>query len=614
MRARFSALLGLVLVGCSPPTSGSFEPPPVEPPPPFEPLVGPADVAYTVSFVDAERNRLRVTARAQQGCGSWWMATWIQGSYLVREFARNVESVEARGASGPLPVRKTAKDTWLVACEGTGEGQPVALSYTVAARELTVRTSYVDDAGAVLNPPSWAIVPEASGGPFSVGFADVPWPSVHVPLPEHDGAFVADDVDALMDAPMLLGTSSVQRFEVDGIPHTVATLDPEGLWTHPRIADDVKAIVEAQRDFWRGLPYREYHVLNALGARGGLEHDDSTLLLALDFSARMDADGEPLDGDAYRRWLSVVSHEVFHAWNVRRLRPAGLLPNDHRREQYTPDLWVAEGLTSYYDNLLLARAGRMTEEQLLAAISKEVKAVVQTPGRTVQPLSQASMDAWIEFYRHDEHSVNQGISYYRKGALVGLILDVAIRRNTNEQHTLDDAMRRAYARYGADPAGYPPEGFRAVLSETAGTDLGPLLHRLIDTTEELPLDDALAYFGLMRTPIDPEGLPPHHGADLSVANGQVTVSTVLRGTPAWKAGVMPGDELLAVDGWRLHDTGRLDALVVGPHTWTVVRRGRLQEVLVVTEAASPEAWEVVVDPTASLTAQRYRRGWLGSER
>jgi len=610
MRLRFSYLVGLFWLGCAPPSDPTPAPTPT-PSAPLAPMSGAADVAYALSFADADRNRLRVTARAEQGCGTWWMATWIQGSYLIREYARNVESVSARGSDGPLGVRKVAKDAWVVMCEGTGAGQPVELTYTVAAHELTVRTSYVDDAGAVLNPPSWAIVPENAEGPLTVALTDAPWPSVHTPLPERDGAFVATDVDALMDAPMLLGTTSVHRFSVDGVPHTIATLDEQALWTHPRIAEDVQAIVEAQRDLWGPLPYESYQVLNALGARGGLEHDDSTLLLADPFAARMDADGEPMDADAYRGWLSVVSHEVFHAWNVRRMRPAGLVPSDHRHEQYTPDLWVAEGLTSYYDNLLLARAHRINEEQLLAAISKEIKAVVETPGRKVQPLSQASLDTWIEFYRHDEHSKNQGVSYYRKGALVGLILDAEIRRVTRNKRSLDDAMRLAWARFRNDPAGYSPEGFRAVLSEVAGVDLQPLVHRLVDTTDELPLDDALAYFGLMLSPVDVEGLPPFHGAELAPEGGLLRVDTVARDTPAWVAGVMPGDELVAVDRWRLHGPERLDALPVGPHTWTLARRGRLLDVLVTTRPATPEPWEVAVDPEASLTAQRMRRDWLG---
>ncbi len=569
-----------------------------------------ADVEYTLSFADAARNRVRVTARAKQGCGAWWMATWIPGSYLIREFARHVESVSAQGPDGPLGVQKTAKDTWVVMCEGTHAGMPVELSYTVAAHELTVRTSHVDDAGAVLNPTSWALVPADTKGALSLRLADAPWPDVHTPISERDGAFVAEDLDALMDAPMLVGITSTHRFEVDGVPHLVATLDPQRLWTHERIGADVKSIVEVQRAFWGELPYDSYQVLNGLGSWGGLEHDESTLVLAPRFAARFDEEGEPVDGEEYQRWLSIVSHELFHAWNVRRLRPQGLIPQDYRHEQYTPDLWVAEGLTSYYDNLLLARAGLMDEEQLLASLSKELKAVVETPGRKVQPLSQASMDAWVEFYRTDEHSKNQGISYYRKGALVGLVLDTAIRRATRGERSLDDAMRLAWERYG-NGKGYSSEDFRAVLDETAGTDLGPLVHRLVDTTEDLPLDEALAYLGLMRKPVDPKGLAPWHGAELAVQSGQISVATVLRDTPAWAAGVMPGDELVAVDGWRLHDTARLDRMPVGAHSWTVARRGRLHELSVTTVDAEPTPWEVVADPEAPKSAQRIRRAWLG---
>jgi len=587
-------IVAVMLMACEP------GPVATTPPPPAPRVVVPADLphtTYTLSFPDAARQRVDVKAVAPDGCGEWWMPVWTPGSYLVREYARHVTSLSAHGPTGELPVTKVAKNRWRVDC-GDAEG-PVALTYQLFADELTVRTNHVDADGALLNGASTFLVPDGTADrPVTVQVLS-PWEGVYTALtPAEAGSWRAADHDELVDSPWLMGDGVERGFEVAGVPHRVVTLGGAGLWDHDQAVADVQAIVEAQHRFWGGFPYPDYLLLNgALGTRGGLEHDRSTLILTDPWATR--------DEEAYRGWLGIVSHEVFHAWNVKAMRPAMLGPFDYEREVYTRELWIAEGFTSYYDDLLLLRAGLITEEQWLEAMTGNLERVLAHPGHEVLSLSDASFDAWIEYYRRDADSTNQGVSYYRKGAVVAWLLDTEIRRRTSGARGLDDVMRLGWERFATD--GYTDPQLRALASEVAGSDLGPWFARHVDQAEPIDLQPALDWWGLqVADPGEPEPW-------LGIEQSGTRVSEAKKGGPGWEAGLNPGDELIAIDGWRVDgSTDRLKGRGVGEEvTVTISRRDQLRE-LPLTLGAAPQLPTLAIDADASEEATRRRAAWATS--
>jgi predicted metalloprotease with PDZ domain len=406
----------------------------------------------------------------------------------------------------------------------------------------------------------------------------------------------------LVDTPALLGNPAVNTFDVAGVPHSLVSLGDHERWDLARATEDLTTLVETQQAFWGGtLPYDRYLFLNAiLDTRGGLEHRSSTLMMA-------SAD-QMLDEDRYQRWLGLVSHEFFHTWNAKRLRPVALGPFDYEREVYTEDLWIVEGFTSYYDDLLLKRADLLDEASYIGRLGDQISGLQTTPGRLHQPLSQASFDSWIEYYRKDDNTQNTAISYYTKGAVVAFALDATLRRATRGSRNLDDVMRLAYTRYSGE-RGYASEDFRAVVEEVAGIDMGPWFASAVDSAEPLDLKEALAWFGLtyVATSHDEEGWVG------SALDGGNRVSSLDERGPAWASGLQIGDEVLAVDRKRVHssDWGSLGTRHAPGDTVTVLasRRRHLREISLVLGTA-PVTRRVEIDAQAEEAAHKRRSDWL----
>jgi predicted metalloprotease with PDZ domain len=556
-----------------------------------------------------------------------FLPVWTPGSYLVREHSRHVEALVASTPEGaPLAVDKVRKNRWRVSLadsapaaesESVPERGPahVIVRYRVYARDLSVRTNFVDADIAVLNGAA-TFVTAAGGESLPHEVTVVPaadWAAGVTALPPHpDGAghhYLAPDYDALVDSPIVAGNPEVGEFAIDGVRHRVATFLADARWDNGRVTRDIETMARAQARFWGGMPYQDYVFLGVLGGgAGGLEHRSSTLML-----------GNPLQTPRdYRRWLGLASHELFHAWNVKRLRPLELGPFDWDSEVYTRSLWVVEGLTSYYGDLLLRRSGLIDDEQYLGELSRRIEAVQSAPGRKVQSLAQSSYDAWIELYRPDENSANTTISYYQKGAVVGFLLDAEIRRRTGGRRSLDDVMRLAYQRHAGD-RGYTPEQFRALVGEVAGSDLGAFFARAVDGAEELDFEPAFAYLGLRFEPPaarskDEDGEPGWLGATTRVQEGRLVVTEVRRETPAHAAGVNVEDEILAIDEQRVPAAG-LDELVryYGPGTEVsllVARRGRLRRIPVTLGEKPTARWGLQVAPGASRQQLEQRTRWL----
>jgi len=585
---------------------------------------------YRLGFDDRARHLIDVTMTlpaAPAGARTLWMPTWTPGSYLLREYARHVEGLTVVDATGTaVPVTRTTKNRW----EVEADGGTLTVRYRVYAREASVRTNFVDADLAVLNGAALFLTEEGrEGAPHRV-VVDLPrdWSGAHTGLDRTPGGgptdFTAADLDELIDSPLVLGNATVRTLDVEAAPHTLVLAGELGPWDVDGSAASVAAIVREQLAFWGSVPYDHYTFLNVVNeARGGLEHLDSTLMMTHRRATSVRED--------HVRWLGLVSHEFFHTWNVKRLRPAPLGPFDYENEAYTPSLWVAEGLTSYYDDLLLVRAGLITEKEYLGRITDQLTSVQETPGRRVQTLSQASADAWIKYYRKDENTVNTGISYYTKGMLVGWLLDSRIRCETDGKRSLDDVMRLAHARHSG-AQGYTPEAFEAIIAEVAGTPLTDELDSWLRSTDELDYEPALACLGLRFADPDdkeeeadgdaakasePEDPPAGWlGAGLDARGARHVVVDVKRGTPAWDAGLNVDDELVAVDGYRVPTDGPGALWATLPPgsavQLTISRRGVLRELPATLGEAPRDTWTVEVDPDASSDAVRQRSAWLAS--
>ncbi|MGB9611943.1 MAG: M61 family metallopeptidase, partial [Bryobacteraceae bacterium] len=463
---------------------------------------------YTLRFPQPHTHYVHVTATMPAGREEveLYMPVWTPGSYLVREYSRFVEDFRAQDPQRrPLAWTKTRKNRWKVHAGGAPE---ITVSYRVYARDMAVQGNWVDASFAMLNgAPTFMTLAGAGRMRHEVRLELPPAWSKSIsgmregPAPH---SWIAEDYDELVDSPIYAGNAPIHEFTVAGKKHFLVNEGEGPWWDGPASARDVAKIVEIYDRMFGGLPYEKYVFFNLLtGAGGGLEHRNSTWMNTSRWAYGNTQETEPGPPDPsaprVRRptrlgWLGLVSHEYFHLWNVKRLRPVELGPFDYENENYTRSLWLAEGVTSYYGPLALVRAKLSNERQFLQAMSQAIAQLQSTPGRLVTPVEQASFDAWIGLYRTTENSPNTTISYYTKGQVIGLLLDAKIRRLTQGRRSLDDLMRAAYERYSG-PRGYTPQEFRALASEIAGADLSDWFRRVLETTEELDYSEMLDWFG-----------------------------------------------------------------------------------------------------------------------
>ena len=578
----------------------------------------PEPISHVLRFPEPHSHYIEVETAVPAGGASsleLMMAVWTPGSYLVREYARNVETLAARSAAGaPLAVEPSRKNRWRIETAGAAT---VVVTYRLYCREMSVRTNWVDDELALINgAPTFLTLVEDRPRPHRVRLELPPaWSRSLTALPPTaDGrphSYEARDFDTLVDSPIVAGNPVVHDFTVAGTPHLLVNLGDAGPWDGERAAADVERIVEAQHRLWGFLPYERYLFLNLITeGGGGLEHKDSTVVMSSRWQMRVRR--------RYLVWLTTISHELFHAWNVKRLRPIELGPFDYENEVHTRSLWVAEGLTVYYGALLVHRAGLSSRAEYLAALSGQIRRLQTTPGRLAQTVEQASYDAWIKYYRRNENSANSTVSYYTKGGVIGFLLDARIRRATGGARSLDDVLRLAYERFSGE-RGFTPEEFRATAAEVAGTDLGAWFRSVLESVDELDYSEALAWYGLdLPQPGDNGRRDGAAAAWLGLrtraAGGRLLVAAIPRGTPAAAAGFNVGDELLAVDRYRVHPgdwAGRLRTYRAGETAAVLVaRRGRLTELNVTFGAAPASAWELSVRPADGGAPRPQLDRWL----
>jgi predicted metalloprotease with PDZ domain len=593
-------------------------------------------IRYTITSNDCAAHLFDVTLTIAAPAADGQIVSlpaWIPGSYMIREFARNIVGIRAESGGKKVALKKRDKHTWQASpCAG-----PLTLSYQVYAWDMSVRTAHLDQTHAFFNGSS--VFLRAHGQESQPHVVDIVRPTgdaykrwrVATALPELKakryafGSYVAGDYDELIDHPVELGEFALATFEAHGVPHDVVMTGKVANLDMARLCADLKKICEAQIAFFepksKRAPMSRYAFMTiAVGdGYGGLEHRASTALIC----ARSDLPVKGRDevSDGYRTYLGLCSHEYFHTWNVKRIKPAVFAPYDLASEGYTSLLWLFEGFTSYYDDLFLVRSGLIDTSSYLSLLSKTINGVLRGSGRRKQSVAESSFDAWVKYYRQDENAPNAIVSYYTKGSLVALGLDLLIRTESNGRKSLDDVMLALWQQYGRQfysrqgGLGVGEDEVEALFEQVSGIKLKRFFDRYIRGTEDVPLAELLAPFAVNYADVR-KSAKPSLGIRVTrgSGNGDAKVANVYEGGAGHRAGLSAGDQLLALDGVRIPAAGPDSLLTRYRDNDTVelhvFRRDELMRFALKLKAddAPQVALTSEVRPVAAV---RKRAAWLG---
>jgi predicted metalloprotease with PDZ domain len=568
------------------------------------------------------------------------LPAWIPGSYLIRDFARHVVTFTARNRGRQLPVSKIDKQTWAVApCAGA-----LTATMEVYAWDLSVRGAHFDANHAFINGTSVFLLPVGKEDracevdlerPRGARFRD--W-RVATTLRRKAarafdfGTYRASDYQELIDHPVEMGNFSLARFDAAGVPHDIAITGRHSA-DLDRLSRDMSRLCEAHiRLFGAPAPFARYLFLTTVvdEGYGGLEHSDSTALLC----SRDNLPTRSTQGasETYRTFLGLASHEYFHAWNVKRIKPAVFVPYRLDSEAYTSLLWAFEGLTSYYDDLLLVRSGLISEAEYLDILGRNITALLRNPGRNKQTVSEASWDAWIKYYRPDENSLNSQVSYYLKGSLIGLCLDLIIRNRTHGRKSLDHVMRALWIHYGATGVGLAEDDMESLVSDVTGLRLHRFFDRVLRSTQELPLAGALRFAGLDMQLRPAQSLSDRGGrlgavpsnkparVSLGVRSAEdacgLRITHTVAGGAAQTSGLSAGDLVVAWNGLRM-DAKVLEKRLAEHRPGDSVvlhffRRDELYQTQVTLPAAPADTCTLAIIPADRAGANR-RAAWLNAQ-
>ncbi len=606
-------------------------------------------VHYRVEAADLHAHLFRITLTIAQPAAQQLVSlpVWIPGSYLVREFAKNLQKLQARQSSRTqLAVQQLDKCSWQIDCS---PNKPLVLSYEVVAYDNSVRTAWLDAQRGFFNGTSVCL--KVAGHENSPHWLELPappaaahWSAATGLSPQGVnqqgfGTYAAADYDELVDCPVEMGDFWSGSFTACGVPHRFVVSGALPTFDGDQLLADTQAICEAEILFWHPQagsakktaaksphgqpPFSSYlFMLNAVDdSYGGLEHRNSTALICkrqdLPRLAEPGTAKAARASDGYTMLRGLISHEYFHTWNVKRLRPADFASYDYSRENYTELLWFFEGFTSYFDDLFLRRAGLLDNAGYLKLLNKNINQVMQTPGRLVQSVAASSFDAWVKYYRQDENTPNATVSYYTKGALIALCFDLTLRGESEIEglRTLDAVMRGLWLRCKAGPM--TEDDFAFVLAEVGGRAFTPELAQWVHGTGELPLEKLLLAHGV-GVMEEPAQLAQRLGLRVAEAQG-VQIKMVLRGGAAEKAGFSAGDEWLGVEmaaskkpvlpasAWRLSSLDDVQQIAGASKTVTalVARDKRLLRLELALPAAQT-TWRLVIRDAEKLNA------WLGA--
>ena len=591
------------------------------------PLPAPT-ISYTLSMPQPQTHFFEVTMRLTNFAGptnarkagflDLKMPVWTPGSYLIREYAKNVEGFTATLNGQPVVAVKSRKNTWRISTPpaqagGNGFSNPeLTVRYRVYASELTVRTSFVDDEHGYVNGASMFLYHDALRA-IPHRLTVLPYATfkkVNTSLPAVKGepgfVFEAPNFDILVDSPIEIGNQRTFTFTASGVPHTVVQFGAVD-YNERKLAADYQRICETAASVVGEHPGPNYTFIvhHTAPGGGGIEHLNSTSLQPGRNPYATETD--------YRGFLTLVAHEYFHLWNVKRIRPVALGPFDYENENYTRMLWEAEGFTSFYEDYIVRRAGFTTPEQYLGIVAGDIGTIENQPGNRVQSVAEASLDAWIKYYRPNENSRNSTVSYYTKGAVLASLLNLAILDGSDGARSLDDVMRFLYQEYyKKQQRGFTDDEFKRALETAAGHDANgrnfdDFFAKYVNGTEAIDYNTFFAPVGMKLTTAPANPAEGFLGATTAPTGGRATVTAVRRDGPAWTDGLNVGDEIIAVDSIRVLDD--INRLLVGRKPGDVVRvlinRAGLLRELPIRLADNPLI-TYKLDPLPNLTDRQKR--------
>jgi predicted metalloprotease with PDZ domain len=552
------------------------------------------------------------------------MPVWTPGSYLVREFAKSVEGFVASSGSQMVKAEKISKNTWRIY---NAKANAIKINYRVYAFEISVRTAFIDDSHAFLSSANIFMYPAGMlNTPSTVKIIPFEgWTQVSTGLEPVAGkkfTYTASNFDVLFDSPIEVGNQEVFEFNAAGIRHEVAMYGG-GNYDKERLKVDITKIVEQATAVYGENPNKHYTFIvhNFSQGGGGLEHLNSTVL-----GASRNGYGTE---KGYKGFLELVAHEYHHLWNVKRLRPVALGPFDYDQENYTTNLWIAEGFTSYYENKFMYRAGFNNETELVTGLIGSVGTVMNTPGAKIMSAAASSFDAWINgAYRPNENSRNTFISYYSKGEVVGLLMDLEIAHATKGAKSLDDVMKAMYLQCKRLNRGYTDEEFKAMVEKISGMSFTDFWTKYVIGTHEI---EYAKYFGFAGIDVVAENATPNRpvaGASLTLGKG-VMVSAVNRNSAAWVGGLNVNDEILSIDGESIADImgdikpapmfllDNLDAITkknIGDKIIIKVNRDGIEKDIALTLKENPNIrLKAKINDDATPLQLAVRKKWMGSK-
>jgi predicted metalloprotease with PDZ domain len=562
-----------------------------------EPQAHYADVEMNISGVNKEYVDVK-------------MPVWAPGSYLVREFSKNVEGFNATSGGKALRFEKVRKNTWRI----YGGNKAIRINYRVYANEVSVRTAFIDNTHAFLSSTGIFMYPEGYlKSPSTVNVIPFEgWSKVSTslePIPGKQFSYTAPNFDILFDSPLEVGNQDVFEFTAAGVRHEVAMYGG-GNYDKERLKVDMAKIVEQATAIYGENPNKHYTFIvhNFLRGGGGLEHLSSTVL-----GASHDQYGTE---KGYNGFLSLVAHEYHHLWNVKRMRPVALGPFDYDNENYTTNLWIAEGFTAYYENKFMLRAGFTSPEEFVVNLVTSLATVENTPGTRMQSAAMSSYDAWIKYYRPNENSNNTGVSYYSKGEVIGMLMDLAIVHATSGTKSLDDVMKAMYLQCKTLKRGYTDAEFKAMVEKVSGTSFTAFWEKYINGTDPVDYKTFFGYAGLDVNNTNEGKQVPYLGIATAKKEGKIYITAVSRNSAAWTSGLNFNDEVVAVNGVPAEPAVEKMAEVTGKKVndvvkFTIIRDGLTKEFNVTLKASPNIELGVSVSPGATAAQKAVLKKWMG---
>lgn len=584
-------------------------------------------IAFEVSFKEPQAHYAEVQMNISGLAKDYVdvkMPVWTPGSYLVREFEKSVEEFKATAGGKQVKVEKVRKNTWRIF---SAKAANIKINYRVYAFEISVRTPFIDDSHAFLSPTGIFMHPDGMiKSPSTVKIIPFnSWSKVSTglePVAGEQFTYKASDFDILYDSPIEVGNQDVFEFMAAGVRHEVAMYGG-GNYDKEKLKVDMAKIVEEITAVYGENPNKHYTFIvhNFLRGGGGLEHLNSTTLGATRNAYNTEA--------GYKGFLALVAHEYHHLWNVKRLRPVALGPFDYDNENYTTNLWVAEGFTSYYENKYMHRAGFNDDATFINDLAGAIGTVTNTPGAKYQSAASSSYDAWIIGYRPNENSKNNSISYYSKGEVIGILMDLEIINATKGAKSLDDVMKAMYLQCKTLKRGYTDAEFKAMVEKISGISFTNFWAKYVNGVDDA---EYVKYFGYAGIDVAAENATP--GKPVSGASGQLTnngtisVSSITRNSAAWIAGLNVNDEIISLDDVTVSDalaTIRLRSPMLSLETLPVVSKKNIGDVLKLkikrdgiekeislTLKENPNVrLKATINPNATATQKAVFKKWTG---